>query len=57
MYIVAQENNDSKVYLMTYESPRDIALIEANKKKYFIIIIIKLIITIYWVPSVCKALC
>lgn len=46
MNIVAQENDDSKVYVMTRKSPHDTALIEENKINFLLIVIIKLIITI-----------
>lgn len=54
---VAQENDDWKAYLMTCENPHDTALIEENKIMSFLLVTVKLVITIYWVPTVCKALC
>lgn len=51
MDIVVQKNDDSNVYLMTWESPRDTAIIEENKIKSYLIVIIKIIITIYQVPT------
>lgn len=53
MDIVAQKNDDSNVYLMTWESPCDTVIIEENKIKSHLIVIIKIIITIYQVPTLC----
>lgn len=54
---VAQENDDWKAYLMTCGNPHDTALIEENKIMSFLLVTVKPVITIDWVPTVCKALC
>lgn len=45
--IVAQENDEWKVYLMTCENPHDSALVEENNTMSFLAVIIKLRITTY----------